>query len=248
MFSRRRWLLPALVPFFVAAGYMLGPGAGPAMPRTLACPSEVGIFWKMTTGGSATYGAYNTFPVSNVTLDGCLTGDLAGSGHTSRVLWNGLDGYYFETGYKEYWCTAGHTSHCWRAFAEESIAGSGTQWNGSSGYPCITLGSSETWEATNEINPTFWDATVVCNGNVSYLLWNFNSGNYSSGNAEGEGFRHGASSALVGTHSNLIWTDTNYVNHSASGVTCRKDTDGLYNGRFLSNTSFDFVTSGGTSC
>ncbi len=249
MFSCRRWLLPALVPFVMVAGYMLGPGAGSAVPRTLSCPSEVGIFWKMTTSGGAAYGALNTTNVSNVTLDGCLTSDLAGTGHTSRVLWNGLDGYYYETGYKEYWCTSGHTSHCWRAFVEESIAGSGSQlYNGTSGYPCLTSGSSETWEVTSEVNPVFWDATVVCNGTTSYLLATFNSGSYSSGNAEGEGFRHGNSSALSATHSNLMWSDSGHINHSSQGVTCRKDTDGTYNGNFLSNTSFNFVTSGGTSC
>jgi hypothetical protein len=231
-------LLPPVVVGVVAMAAFLGPGASTAF----AC-TEYGVFWKMATNGQPAYGAINQITLNDHPVS-CVADGVPASGHTSRVLFNGLKGNYFEAGYKLYPCGA---SHCFRAFVEWSLGGSGGQWNGSAGWPCLSAGTSQYWRVEGRSGkPTRYDGYVDCGSGFTFLA-SFNVYPYTSGYAEGEGFRR-APNVMNETHQALQWRDSSGGWNSSSGVSCRYDTDPSWNGKAISSTRFDVVLNDGVAC
>lgn len=235
--SRTRWI--PLIAALAAAAAIL-PGAG--VSSALAC-TEYGVFWKMSTSGQSAYGAIN-----QITLNGhpisCVADGTAASGHTSRVLFNGISGNYFEAGYKLYPCGG---NQCFRAFVEWALGGSGGQWNGTAGWPCLSPGTSQYWRVQPKSgSPSIYEGYVNCGSGLIFLE-DFSVAPYTSGFAEGEGFRR-APNAMNETHQALQWRNSSGGWNYSSGVSCRLDNDPTWNGKGISTTRFDLVQNDGVDC
>jgi hypothetical protein len=243
----KRLLLVLTVSVAVGTGFM-----GLGTSKALAC-TEYGVFWS-DTAPSYEYGARGNISLTNHTPSSCdvSAGDKA-TGQTSRVLLDGLSGYYVESGWAEVYCGAAsgnYSGDCFYAFMEWSIAGSGSQWTSSSPWGCLAPGNYYGWQTDSNLsNSTNFDGWVDCGtgqNNWSYLH-TFNVSPYSNGIPDGEGFHHDSTS-MGETHNALKWRDGPGNWFSSSDVWCRYDTDPSWNGNKLSSTSWNIVSSGGTSC
>jgi hypothetical protein len=243
-----------LFPLAIVAGvavYSLGPGAAKAGPTC----TEYGVFWQMSTGGPLAYGAQNEITLHDQFADPCITpdNDLNASGQTARVFF-GVKGYYVEAGWQEYACSNAANAHCFRAFMEWALGGSGAQWRSTNKhkYPCLVPGTQATWSVVGEAaKPTSFDGYLDCeDGRGNRYLTTLDLYPYYQGYGEGEGFFR-ESSTMGETHQNLEWMDSAGVWHPSLDVFCRYDTSKApynWNGLKVSATRFDVVQNSGTDC
>jgi hypothetical protein len=245
------WLLASVVAAFVAAGI--------SAPTASAC-TETGAFWSDTdTAGNIinpAAGAYAKITQSQHTLKCVVPGGEFGTGQTVRVLVNGDMGHYAEVGWATELCSGG--GNCHRAFY--SWKWGGVQHYGNHyTYSCLNPGTQSAWRMYWDTY-NGWEGDLQCYGTGTWLYVDSYSdpSGYHTGFADNEGFNRGYvgdEGPMAETHSSLMWLNpSTYVWQSSAGssypagVRCRYDTSSRWNGRWLSGTSFDFVTSGGQSC
>jgi hypothetical protein len=209
------------------------------------CSVEYGVFMGMTnsSGGVITnsIGAIN-----NITLHDHMLG-CGGTGQTTRILLGGQPGNWAEVGWKEKFCGS---SHCFVVFTESQYTDSSgthphhvelTSYNGVDFTHCLVSGSTLVFKILMNGNGTATGYINCLDGTGPHAAGpNIPTGQYNSGNPEGEEFRH-QGDGIKETHSGLQYRDSAGAWHYSGGVYQRHTSqdDPCWAGEQLSATSFD---------
>ncbi|MBD0347648.1 MAG: hypothetical protein ICV59_00725 [Thermoleophilia bacterium] len=239
----------------VIAGLVLGADRAPGGVQAPTPCAETGVFWKMITNETWAYGARNEISLTNHDLDNCVSfGGHYGTGQTARVLLNGQPGNYVEAGWREWDCTfAG--GHCFHAFMYSRVNNvvQGTVYTGN--FACLNPGNYHRWQVNNVAGTNNWDGWLDCEDGQGFRYLARKSAHVPSGWAEGEGWRRddrdpaNGTTTMGETHRNLHWKTFIGEWRTAFGVTCRYDSDGGWNGNWVTATRFDIVRApSGTNC
>jgi hypothetical protein len=212
--------------------------------ESFTCSDEHGIFWRMTTSGGGALdrsGAINEITLNSHPPINCVPGE----GQTARV-WFLVFGNYFEAGWQEYNCGG---SSCFRSFVEYSLNSMGQQWISYTNPPCLTPGTKQFWRVEGEGGgpSNLYDAFANCeDGYGLRYLTTWSVYPYSHGWAEGEGYRR-ADNSPTATHQAMQFRNLSGGWAYAGDVSCRRDTDGSWDGYRITHARFD-IASGTQTC
>lgn len=180
----------------------------------------------------------------------CLAaGGRNGMGATARVITylnpDGVHNNYFEAGFAEYLSSNG-TSTAVRAFVEVGTNGAGA--SQPTTFPCSVVWGASYQAIVQNIGGNTWAGYINCGNGV----WNpIGQGTVSSPGATGipdsEVFRTTANDDLE-TLTDFRYRASDGSWPSVTGVSCRRDTDPLYSGQFVSATSWRVVNDGRLGC